>query len=204
MRLDEANGKDDDHLLPLFPSWTWVAWKAASRIQLMPYFFWGSDVKILDKRSFSRIPSSANLRYRFPTTQSNGQSEGGFLEGVVPIITKMGHLQMVETEDAPGHVDILTMNGQYAGSCDVRGMMDPKDLQQRHAILIQIWVEHNKGKGSNCNVMLVSLHEFPAGDQIQQLDLVRVLADQCSTVTQSSEATAQQMNKNPKSKKDGG
>jgi hypothetical protein len=198
MRLDEANGKDDGHLLPLFPSWTWVAWKAASRIQLMPYFFWGSEMKILDTSSFSRIPSSAHLRYRFSTTQSNGQNEGAFLEGIAPILTKMGHFQMVETEDAPGHVDILTMDRQYAGSCDIRGMMDPKGLQQSHAILIQIWVEHNNGKGSNCNVMLISPHEFPAGDQNQRLDLVKALADQCSTVSQCSEATAQWMNKKPK------
>jgi hypothetical protein len=197
MRLDDANGKNDDHLLPLFPSWAWVAWKATCRIQLMRYFYWGSEMKILDKSSFSRIPSSTNLRRRFPTTQSSGQCEGGFLEGIVPIVTKMGRLQMVEAEDAPGHVDILTMEGQSAGSCDVRGMMDTKDLQQRDAILIQIWVEHNKGKGSNGNVMLVSLHEFPPGDQNRELGLVKALADECSTVTQSSDATAQGMNANP-------
>jgi hypothetical protein len=111
---------------------------------------------------------------------------------------------MVETEDAPGHVDILTMERQYVGSCDIRGMMDASGIQQSHAILIQIWVEDNKGQGSNCNVMLISPQEFPAGDQNQQLDLVKALADHCSTVPQCSKATAQWMNKNPISSKDGG
>jgi hypothetical protein len=196
MMLDEANGKDDDHLLPLFPSWAWVAWNGASRIQLMPYFFRGSEMKILDKSSFPRISSSAKLRYRFSTTQSDPHNELGFLEGIIPVITKMGNFQIVKSEDAPGHVDILTMNGEYAGSCDVRGMIDAKHLETRHASLVQLWVEHNKGKGSSCNVMLVALHDFPANEQNQQGDFVRVLAEQSSTAMQSSGATAQRMNQN--------
>ena len=107
------------------------------------------------------------MRYQFSTTQSNGQTEGAFLEGIVPILTKMGHFQMVETEDAPGHVDILTMERQYVGSYDIRGMVDAFGIQQSHAILIHIWVEHNKRQGSNCNVMLISPHQFLAGDQNQ-------------------------------------
>jgi hypothetical protein len=88
------------------------------------------------------------------------------------------------------------MNGEYAGSCDVRGMIDAKHLETRHASLVQLWVEHNKGKGSSCNVMLVALHDFPANEQNQQGDFVRVLAEQSSTAMQSSGATAQRMNQN--------
>src|SRR2546430_12743240 len=75
---------------------------------------------------------------------------------------------------------ISTMERQYVGSCDIRGMVDAFGIQRSHAILMQIWVEHNKRQGSNCNVMLISPHEFPAGDQNQQLDLVKALADHCS------------------------
>src|SRR2546421_647252 len=80
---------------------------------------------------------------------------------IVPILTTLGHFQMVETEDAPGHVDILTMERQYVGSCDIRGMVDAFGIQRSHAILMQIWIEHNKRQGSNCNVMLISTSRIP-------------------------------------------
>jgi hypothetical protein len=198
---DQASGQDDNHLCPMFPSWAWVAWKGASRIQLMQYFFWGSEMKILDIASFSRIPSSANLRHRFRTTQANDHGGLGFLEGILPIITKMGHFQMVTSEDAPGHVDILTMDEEYAGSCDVRGVLDTENLKKCEANLIQIWVEHNKGKGSNSNVMLVELHDFPGNDRHQQRDLVKALAEQSLAVTKLSDATAQHMNEDDKFRK---
>jgi hypothetical protein len=201
MVRDEASGQDDNHLCPMFPSWAWVAWKGASRIQLMPYFFWGSEMKILDTASFSRIPSSANLRHRFRTTQVNDHRGLGFLEGIIPVIAKMGHFQVATSEDAPGHVDILTMDEEYAGSCDVRGALDTENLQKCEASLIQIWVEHNKGKGSNCNVMLVKLHDFPGKDQNQQRDLVKALAEQSLGMTKISDATAQHMNEDAKFRK---
>jgi hypothetical protein len=158
-------------------------------------------MKILDAASFSRIPSSPNLRHRFRTSQVNDHRGLGFLEGIIPVITKMGRFQMVTSEDAPGHVDILTMDEEYAGSCDVRGVLDTETLQKCEASLAQIWVEHNKGKGSNCNVMLVKLHDFPGKDQNQQRDLVKALAEQSWGVTKLSDATAQHMNEDAKFQK---
>ncbi len=226
---NDEKKKNDDHLRPLFPSWSWVAWKAPLRIPLFSYFYWGSEMQILSYLGFPHIPSSAYLRYHFTTWQPpatspvsypddtfneffpNGKrvnsfrfaptenAKLGYLDGVLPVATKISLFQIAPMKDTPGHVEISTLSGGYAGSCDVRGLIETADLQPSEATFIQIWLVQRKGKGSSCNVMLVRLYNLPPAQNTEgQDDLLQAIAKQAPFAQAQTAATAQAMNRDPK------
>lgn len=186
MVRDKADGSDDGHLVPLLPSWAWVAWKCVVSVSmsLTSYYFWGSEMKALDAQCFSPIPMTPSLQYAFAVTKGEG-NDAEFIDGILPVVTKMARFQIVGLE-FEGYADILTPDGQRVGDCDVRGFLDIKEDQRQEATCLQVWITQEKGRGTNCNTVLVRLHELPDS-------MAQKLATQCSTASPPCPATVQRM-----------
>jgi hypothetical protein len=58
---DETMGDNDKHLQPLFPSWSWMAWKGRLRLRPFPKLFCGSEMQILDFATFPPITVSSEF-----------------------------------------------------------------------------------------------------------------------------------------------
>ena len=205
MMLDTADGKSEKHLRPLYPSWGWVSWRGPLRFQLFPYIFLDSQARFFDchdQNVFTRIPSRPHLRYRFCTASAGGDDdESEWVDKTLPLVTKIAHFRIEPDEDVPGHVEIFTATGASAGSCDVRGIVDTEDLvlQSYEAIFAQIWCEHRRSKGSNCNAVLLKTFDWPVSEGCSSgSDIKQTLAEEAKVAALLPITSAQSMRKDEK------
>ncbi|KAJ0417482.1 heterokaryon incompatibility protein-domain-containing protein [Aspergillus carlsbadensis] len=167
MLRDRKDGKNESdlHLIPLLPSWAWAGWKGALRLRRAKKYPPGSELRILEPNVFSPIPDLAiGSRYKFALTAGSSEQKGRFLKDTLPALAKVsrGHFQVTAMDDAPGYLQISTLDGQVVGECDVRGTHDTKPLSAaQDAILLQLHISPKEGTLNFTSiVLLIQLHDL--------------------------------------------
>ncbi|KAL4926033.1 HET domain-containing protein [Aspergillus undulatus] len=203
-KKDDKNVHNDQHLIPLLPSWAWVAWKGAFSVRHQSVNI-GSELKLLDPARFSPIPvSDAPSRYKFAITNGIGGQQEGLLKDALPVLARVsqGYFRTTASSDdsplppwlseiddlATGFVDITTLDGKVVGNCDVRGMVDPKLVSNgQEAVILQLAVQPSES--GRCIMLLAQLHDL--------LDNQPALAQQLVAEAAGSKAVLQSFTQGP-------
>ena len=193
MMARPIDNDSDRHLRPLFPSWAWVGWKGHLRLQLFSYYFWGSEMHILDRELVPSIPASLDMKFSFMTSDEVGDGSSPFLHGLLPIFTKFASLRVVPDEDVPGCLEIQASSKEYAGFVDARGQEFPLDSKRSRGHFIQIWAEQKRGKPNMVNVMLVETHTLPTINGMPGEQSLRQSLQESHILNTAAPLTAQRM-----------
>lgn len=187
MKARPEDVDDEKHMQPCFPSWAWVGWECRYRdlrLRTFPYYFWGSEMLILDTSLIPPIRAPFGLNREFLMSDGEADGSSATIQGVLPILTKVATVRMILDEDVPGHLDVQTPNGDSAGHVDIRGSQDRWDSQQDHGRLIQFWMTEQDGKPRDAEVMLVRPSGLPTSESLLgEEHLKQVLRERCALKT---------------------